>query len=448
MKRAHDRRDRELTVNRLSRRAFMRLSAATVLGAAAGALAGGVASRADALPGGSRIRVGVVVPGTSGYRVIDAALYDIVADAARVGSILVDSDVARLAQQADHRYRMLTAHAPTASAAARAAQRLIELEQVDVLVGGIGAGHASALSEVAREAGIVFMNVGDGDDRLRAEAGQHLFHVEPSNAMYLDALADWHTRLGRRRFFVIDDVAHSGGILARVRSAVERHGRGAAVVGHAEVRAGQPLYFDELAAVSENESDVVIAAVDIRDEIFLRYGVADLGRGVAFAGLPNAVTQTRDFIAASRVRGEDLPVDHRIMAWETTLASDAAADLNVRVTSRAGQPAEPSAWATYQAVRSYYEAAVDAGSTAAADVAARLVDAERGLVSPKGDGLSFRPWDHQLRQPLYVSEVDPAARWDATLTRRIEIARVAAILPDGDGGSLTERLDAYGDVPR
>lgn len=432
----------------IGRRAFLRLAAVTATGAAAGALAAVGGARSAELPSSTRVRIGVVLPGTSGYRVIDAALHDVAADAARVAALLADSDVGRSADAAGHRYRMLVAHAPTATSAARAAQRLVELEDIDVLIGGIGTGHAAALAAVAGEAGVLFMNVGDPMDSLRHACEPHVFHVEPSNAMYLDALVDWHASQGRRRWFAVDDADVSGGIVERLRIAIERYGRGGELAGAAVVRTGQPLYVQEMAAADEGDADVVVAAVEVRDEIFLRHAVGDIGRRIAFAALPNPVTQTRDFIAASRVRAEHLPADHRLLAWETTLASTGAEDLNLRFTSRAGQPMDASGWTTYQAVRSFYEAVVDAGSTEPDAVAARLVDADRGLASPKGDGVSFRVWDHQLRQPLYVTEVDPAAMWDASLTRRIDIGRLAAVLPDTDvDGDLVERLDRYGDGP-
>ncbi|PJN92877.1 hypothetical protein CNY89_25730, partial [Amaricoccus sp. HAR-UPW-R2A-40] len=85
---------------------------------------------------------------------------------------------------------------------------------------------AEALSEVAEEAGVLFLNAGATADRLRQDCREMTFHVEPSAAMYLDALLGWFVRAGFRRWhFVHDDSPESVARHDRARAA--RGGRGA-----------------------------------------------------------------------------------------------------------------------------------------------------------------------------------------------------------------------------
>ncbi|HEX7021588.1 MAG TPA: hypothetical protein VF171_01945 [Trueperaceae bacterium] len=56
----------------------------------------------------------------------------------------------------------------------------------------------------------------------------------------------------------------------------------------------------------------------------------------------------------------------------------------------------------------------------------------------RGPGSSFRPWDHQLRRPLYIDQIDPQAEYGLSLTRLVAIAElvageVAAGASDGGG---------------
>jgi len=426
---------------RIDRRGALRIGTSALLGGALGALH--ASAIAQPLPAGERIRLGFVLPGTSGTLAIDESLFDLAADAARAGAVLADSDVAALAQGAGHDYKLLAAHAPTASAARRAGERLVALDGVDALVGGLGAGHAEVLHDVAATAGILFFNVGDPADRLRNDcAPGFTFHVEPSQAMFLDALVAWYAALGRRRWFLIDDPGHSGGVRGRFEAALARHGRGGELVAAVEVREGQPLYFDEMRAMRETDADVVLLSVFVRDEIYLRHLISEAGP-VAVAALPGPVTQTRDFLAASRVPLPPGVRDQRVMTWETTLADDLAGPLNQRGTTRRGQPFDPAGWATYQAIRAYHQGVVEAGSRDPVAVRARLTDPDRDLVSPKGAGVRFRAWDHQLRQPLYVVEVDPDAPWGMLVSARLAVASLVGVLPDG----LDASLDDLGDGP-
>lgn len=431
----------------LDRRAVLRLGAGAAVGALAAALQVGASrARAQALPTGATVRVGLVLPGRTGLLAIEEAITDLVGDVARVGATLAETDAARAVEAAGLAYRPLPASSPSPEAAVRAAERLLRLEEAGALVGGFGVGQAEVLAEVAEAHGVPFFNVGSTSDALRRCAPGYTFHVEPSQAMLLDALVAWHASRGARRWFLIDDRAHSGGVAARLRRAVERHGDGGAVVGAADVFTGQPLYQEELDAAADAGADVVLLAVDVRDEIYVRYAVAEHGPAWTTAALPTPVTQTRDFLAASRVPQPPGVLDRRVLTWEPTLSTRAADDLNRRGSGR-GQPFDAAGWATYQAVTAYVDAVLDAGSVEPDAVRTVLRDPAHVVRSAKGAGVGFRPWDQQLRQPLYVTEVDPDAPWGMNVGPRLAVGRLAGVLPGGVHGDVVEALDAFGDGP-
>jgi ABC transporter substrate binding protein (PQQ-dependent alcohol dehydrogenase system) len=97
----------------------------------------------------------------------------------------------------------------------------------------------------------------------------------------------------------------------------------------------------------------------------------------------------------------------RAAAWDARLERFGAAQLNQRYRTRFGAEmgAEMGAegWAGWFAVKLLWESSLRARSVSAA-VLLRFVDGPAAQWDGhKGRPLSFRPWDHQLRQPLYVT---------------------------------------------
>jgi hypothetical protein len=110
---------------------------------------------------------------------------------------------------------------------------------------------------------------------------------------------------------------------------------------------------------------------------------------------------------------------------------------------------DPSGWAAYAAVKILFEAVAATGSSESSVLLEYLESAEAIFDVHKGVGLSFRPWDHQLRQPLYLVKIDPEAEWGMQLSRRVDLAELvgelpALYLPEADP---LERLDQLGDGP-
>jgi ABC-type branched-subunit amino acid transport system substrate-binding protein len=91
-----------------------------------------------------------------------------------------------------------------------------------------------------------------------------------------------------------------------------------------------------------------------------------------------------------------------VSLWHPELERFGAGQLNDRFRSRFGEGMQPAGWASWMAVKVLWEAAARA-RTSEADVLARFLASGRARFDGhKGMPLSFRTWDHQLRQPLYV----------------------------------------------
>jgi ABC-type branched-subunit amino acid transport system substrate-binding protein len=90
------------------------------------------------------------------------------------------------------------------------------------------------------------------------------------------------------------------------------------------------------------------------------------------------------------------------------------------------------AWAAWLAIKILWESALRQKSGDGSAIAEYLTRDSTQFDGHKGQPLSFRAWDHQLRQPLYVVSADAADG------RRIKE------VPESSDGSLRDALDRLG----
>ena len=397
------------------------------------------------------IRIGAVFPTKTGEMAIRTSIYDVIGEAARMGAILAGDELGTQADPLGMRLEVLLASSPNADAAFRAGQRLVATEGVSALIGGLGEGQAEALSAVANEHRIPFFNIGSPSAALRGEiCSRYTFHVEASAAMYLDALADWFAESDHRRWFVIyEDSGEGAALHDRAVKAITQHQAGGEVVGAAAVVPEQPVYTAEVEAIRRADADVVLLLLDPLDQIPFLAQSESMGLDVPMAPFPDPVTQTRDYFATARYQAPRVGPGHRIVLWETTLEANGAGELNDHFMARWGEPVNPTAWAAYQAVKIFYNAVVSTGTLEGSVLVDYLESPEAVFDVQKGTGVSFRSWDHQLRQPLYVVNIDPEAEWGPELTRRVELVDLVGELPAAPTSDIlpAERLDLLGDGP-
>lgn len=333
----------------LSRRAFL----ATATAGAMGAL-GARAARAE-----ETVTVGLVVPSAGA-----------VADALEQGARLGLDDANALATLFGKRLQLILERAPDAGAGAAAGRRLATAGAIAV-VGGAGAGTADGLRDAAASGSTLFLNVAAIDETLRHErCDRHVFHLAPSVSMLADALGEWLA--GRRllRWTISPDGGgRSREIEAAAQRAATRHG--ASVVGEAP-------------------SDVMWLAAEGR-------------------ALREMLTRAR---AAGRTVvgvGGDLPMRLRpdeaagfwAVAWHYELERFSGRELNGRYRRRFGAPLDEVSWAAWAAMKLVGEGVVRGGAAGPAALLA-FFESAPPFDGHKGAPLTFRKWDHQLRQPLYV----------------------------------------------
>jgi ABC-type branched-subunit amino acid transport system substrate-binding protein len=90
----------------------------------------------------------------------------------------------------------------------------------------------------------------------------------------------------------------------------------------------------------------------------------------------------------------------RIDLWSSSLEKYGAAQLNDRFRSQFGYAMDSSAWAGWIAVKIIWESMLRMGERST--LSEYLMADASQFDGHKGAPLSFRSWDHQLRQPLYA----------------------------------------------
>jgi ABC-type branched-subunit amino acid transport system substrate-binding protein len=124
-----------------------------------------------------------------------------------------------------------------------------------------------------------------------------------------------------------------------------------------------------------------------------------------------------------------------VVLWDQGLERFGASQLNDRYRVAVGSGMDGSAWAGWAAVKIAAESALRARSTEPARLRAYLEAPTTQFDGHKGWPLSFRPLDHQLRQPLYMVVGRPPA------TRLVDIPDLRGISAASSDRAAIDALD-------
>jgi ABC-type branched-subunit amino acid transport system substrate-binding protein len=91
-----------------------------------------------------------------------------------------------------------------------------------------------------------------------------------------------------------------------------------------------------------------------------------------------------------------------ILLWHPALTRYGASQLNDRYRARFGEAMTGAAWAAWFAFKVAWETGLRTSGAGAAATAESLSRESTEFDGHKGAPLSFRSWDHQLRQPMYA----------------------------------------------
>ena len=238
----------------------------------------------------------------------------------------------------------------------------------------------SALPEAQQT---LLFNIASPDDRLRgADCRANVLHLLPSDAMRADALAQYLAKKRWQKWFV------AMGASAADQRYAEALRRSARKFGNRIVAENTWTHtFDERR--TPESSVPVFTQQDDYDAVIVVDEDLTFGDYVPYrTWLPRPVAGTVGLIPT---------------AWHRTHEAWGALQLQNRFRSQAGRWMTAVDYAAWLAVRAIGEAATRTRSIALDPIRAFLLSDQFSLAGFKGVPLSFRPWDHQLRQPILLA---------------------------------------------
>jgi ABC-type branched-subunit amino acid transport system substrate-binding protein len=199
----------------------------------------------------------------------------------------------------------------------------------------------------------------------------------------------------------VEEASRTGALLGRAMELVPVDGDADTLVGMARA--------EGIAAVvggwDDGSAAALGAAADAAGILFVNAGArGDALRGAGCArGAFHVQASERMYAAALAARPDDAADATEAALWHPSLERFGAGQLNERFRARfGGAGMDGAAWAGWMAAKVLWEASLRARSTEPAALRAHLLAPSTQLDGHKGWPLSFRPWDGQLRQPLYL----------------------------------------------
>jgi ABC transporter substrate binding protein (PQQ-dependent alcohol dehydrogenase system) len=245
------------------------------------------------------------------------------------------------------------------------------------------------LSAAARQRGLLLFNTRATDDRLRNDwcDPAYLLHVMPSRAMLADGLAQYlMARQWRRWMLIVGPAEEDKAFADATRAAAKKFGAkiseekswrfatgpGRADTGHVSLQSEIPAF------TRGADHDVVL--------------VADEG-GLFGDYLPWRTASPRPVVGT-----------HGLVAtaWDRVHEQWGAGQLQTRFQRQASRAMTARDYAAWLTVRAIGEAAVRTRSVDTAKIETYLRGPDFALAGFKGQPLSFRTWDGQLRQPILL----------------------------------------------
>jgi ABC transporter substrate binding protein (PQQ-dependent alcohol dehydrogenase system) len=283
-----------------------------------------------------------------------------------------------------HAEEVILAEGEDAVAAARA----LLAKGAGFLVLTLPADEVLAVADAVRDTNAALFNAAATDDRLRGpDCRRNLFHVAPSRAMLTDGLAQFLAFMRWRKLFLLV------GPEANDRLYAEAMKRAAKKFG-LEIAAEKPWTLGPLAKARGDSPTTAEALIFTRgvdyDVALVADEAGNFGDYVPFHTVdPRPVAGTQGLVAVT---------------WHPALEVWGAAQAQNRFRRLAGRVMRPIDYQVWAAVRAIGEAATQTKSIDPGTIAAFLAGPGFSLPGYKGTGLSFRPWDHQLRQPLLIAQ--------------------------------------------
>ncbi len=273
---------------------------------------------------------------------------------------------------------------------AKAVERLVT-EKTTFIVADLPADMLLKTADAAAPKGVQIFNAGATDDSLREEdCRANVFHTAPARSMLADGLAQYLVWKQWRNWFLISGshpkdklwaealkraAQRFGAVIVEERVFEDRGSSRQTDSGNALIQREMPVFTQEAA-----EHDVVVAADE--SEVFATYLPYR-------TWTPRPVTGSAGLVPSS---------------WHPSHEQWGAKQIQNRFVKATGRRMNSKDMQAWTAVRIIGEAATRTNSADPAKLTAFVKDPGFSIAAFKGQRVTFRTWNWQLRQPMLLSD--------------------------------------------
>lgn len=279
-------------------------------------------------------------------------------------------------------YKLTPEIVPTDGDPLPAVQKLVEAGNNFILL-DVPAEQLVKIADAFKDSGVIFVNVGAADDRLRQQdCRANVFHVAPSRAMLADALAQFLVTKRWRNWFLMVGRTDADKLYAEaVRRSAKKFG--GKIVAEKEWDYGPDARATAQSEVPRGtqvgEYDILIVADELGE-------FGDILPYNTWLARPIAGTQGL------------MP-----LSWHPTMENWGASQLQSRFFKQSKRLMQPLDFQMWEGVFAIGSASLKTRSSDPAKVKAQMLAPDYDLPVFKGVAASFRDWDHQLRQPILLT---------------------------------------------
>jgi ABC transporter substrate binding protein (PQQ-dependent alcohol dehydrogenase system) len=246
-----------------------------------------------------------------------------------------------------------------------------------------------AVADLPEAKNSVLMNIRSSAEALRQEECRpNIFHVIPDWAMRADAIGQYLIWKRWPRWFVLrGDSAADKDYLAQIERTAKRYG-GKIVQevvypfppGARNLDSGYQQVQAQIPQVTEQAPDHDVVWVIDTDEFFGDYLPYRTSK-------PDLVVGTQGLQA---------------LAWDKSYTEYGSMTFQDDLFKLAKRDATERDYTAWIGLRSLTDAAMRSGKTTVPEIKAFLLSDDFNLEGHKGIAMNFRPWDHQMRQPIIL----------------------------------------------
>lgn len=259
------------------------------------------------------------------------------------------------------------------------------------ILADLSAAQLQSIAGLARDKGVLIFNVGATDDRLREEeCGENVFHTAPTRTMLADGLAQYLIWKQWRRWVLVHGSHERDKLFAdALRRAATRFG-GRIVAEREFTDTGTARRTDSGVVQIQRQIPVFTQGFPDHDVLLVADESEVFGTYVPYrTWIPRPVAGTAGLIPS---------------AWHPASEQWGGTQIQNRFAKASGRRMLSKDMAAWTAGRIIGEAATRTQSADPQKLAAFIRDDDFSVAAFKGQKLTFRKWNWQLRQPIFLGD--------------------------------------------